>query len=366
MILNLVGLLFAGLVSIGMSDLRQPDLSPDCRSVVFCFRGDIWEAPVQGGAMRSLVPGNSIETSPHYSPDGRFLAFTSDRTGGGDVYVMDSEGGSSSRLTYHGGNDRVVGWSPGSDSVYFASSRLGADSWVYSVSVEGGTPVPLAAVHMRDMCTFPGGLILERGFTRWWRKHYNGSAASRLWAGSGSGWELLDDSPLDSRWPMYSVSEEEVYFTREDSSGHNALWSMDIGGTPRQRTFLDEGDVTFPSMSSSGDMIVFEYMGELRLFDLSSSEVSRIPVTASVDYAFPVEYGETVGYSTDCYHMDSSGSRIAVVGQGDIFAGRIVDDDIEDLAEIYSGPWRARDPVWSPDGEKLAFTLDTTQWSSWP
>ena len=79
--LNLTSLLFTGLVLTGISDLREPDLSPDCGTVVFCFRGDIWEASVQGGPMRNMVPGSSIETSPHYSPDGRMLAFTGDRVG---------------------------------------------------------------------------------------------------------------------------------------------------------------------------------------------------------------------------------------------------------------------------------------------
>ncbi|MCK5065733.1 MAG: PD40 domain-containing protein, partial [Candidatus Fermentibacteraceae bacterium] len=81
----IICILAFSLVSVGMSDLREPCPSPDGETVVFCFRGDIWEAPLTGGTMRCLVPGESIETSPCYSPDGQRLAFNSDRTGSGDV-----------------------------------------------------------------------------------------------------------------------------------------------------------------------------------------------------------------------------------------------------------------------------------------
>ncbi len=89
----LIKMLVIGLISMGMSDIREPSPSPEGTTVVFCFRGDLWEAPISGGIMRCLVPGESTVTSPCYSPDGRFIAFTSSRTGGGDVYIMDSSGG---------------------------------------------------------------------------------------------------------------------------------------------------------------------------------------------------------------------------------------------------------------------------------
>lgn len=346
------------LLSPGISDIREPAVSPEGSAIAFCFRGDLWEAPLTGGTMRCLVPGESTETSPSYSPDGVYLAYTSDRTGGGDVYVMDSSGGLSTRLTFHSGHDRVLCWNPTSDSVYFQSSREGGDSWVYSVPLSGGTPRPAARVTVENLCLIPEGMAIERGFTSWWRKHYAGSAARRIWTGSGTEWELLDDSDLDTRWPMYSPATGEMLFVREDPSGHSALWSVEAGSEPVQRTFMTDGDITFPGISSDGTVAVFEFDGGLRGIELPEYRTFPIPLEPGADLPFRLEYGESVGYSTDCFHLDSSFTQIALVGTGDIFAGTMDDGSIEDLVEVYSGPWRARDPVWSPDGRSLLFTME--------
>ncbi|MEN8208242.1 MAG: S41 family peptidase [Candidatus Fermentibacteria bacterium] len=354
----LIRMLVIGLISAGMSDVREPSVSPDGMEVVFCFRGDIWEAPVSGGTMRCLVPGESIETSPSYSPDGRFIAFTSSRSGGGDVYFMDASGGSSTRLTYHAASDRVLCWSADSKNVFFQSSREGGTSWVYSVPVTGGTPSPAARVETKNICLLPRGLAIERGYTSWWRKHYSGSASSRIWTGQGTDWELLDDSQLDSRWPMYSALIDEVLFIREDSDGHAALWSMQAGGEPLQRTFFTDGDITFPSINTTGRTVVFEFNGGLYSLSVPEWTATEIQLVPGADFSFPLEYGESVGYFTDCFDIDSSGTQVAVVGTGDLFAGTIEDGSIENIVQIYAGPWRARDPIWSPDCMTLVFSLE--------
>ncbi|MCK4807204.1 MAG: PD40 domain-containing protein, partial [Candidatus Aegiribacteria sp.] len=353
-----IKMLIIGLISIGMSDIREPCPSPDGKTAVFCFRGDIWEAPLSGGIMRCLVPGESTETSPCYSPDGRLIAFTSSRTGGGDVDVMDASGGISTRLTYHAGLDRVLCWSATSSSVYFQSSRDGGNSWVYSVPVTGGTPVPVARIETENICLLPEGMVIERGFTKWWRKHYCGSASRKIWTGSGTDWELLDASELDSRWPMYSTLIDEILFVREDSEGHAAIWSIQEGGEPLQRTFLTDGDITFPAISSNGRTVAFEFSGGLYCLNIPDWSITEVPLIPGTDFPFPLEYGESVGFSTDCFDIDSSGIQIAVVGAGDLFAGTLEDDNIEGIVQIYSGAWRARDPVWSPDGKALVFTLE--------
>ncbi|RKZ05440.1 hypothetical protein DRQ25_16120, partial [Candidatus Fermentibacteria bacterium] len=354
----LIKMLVIGLISTGMSDIREPSPSPDGTAVVFCFRGDIWEASVSGGTMRCLVPGESTETSPCYSPDGRFIAFTSSRTGGGDVYVMDARGGVSTRLTYHAGSDMVLCWSADSESVYFKSSREGGSSWVYSIRVTGGTPSPVARVETENICLLPDGMALERGFTSWWRKHYSGSASMKIWTGYGTDWELLDASELDSRWPMYSAHNNEILFIREDSDGHAALWSMQAGEEPQQRTFLTDGDITFPSINSTGGTVAFEFNGGLYSLNVPDWSVTEIQLIPASDFPFPLEYGESVGFATDCFDIDSSGTQIAMVGTGDLFAGTIEDGSIENIVQIYSGAWRARDPVWSPDGMTVVFSLE--------
>ena len=64
----------------------EPAISPDRREIAFASGGDIWTAPVAGGEARLLVAHAANDSHPIFSPDGRTVAFISDRTGGGDVY----------------------------------------------------------------------------------------------------------------------------------------------------------------------------------------------------------------------------------------------------------------------------------------
>lgn len=350
--------LLAALLSLAPSDLRDPFPSPSGETLVLGYRGDLWEAPTNGGRMRCIASGESLEYAPCWSPDGRLIAFTSDRSGGGDLYVMEAGGGESTRLTFHAWEDLAVCFSAGSDSVYFLSSREGGDSWVWSVAVTGGTPRPVARVSTVNACLHPDGLAIERGASPWWRRHYAGSASSDLWTGAGADWAEAASTDLDERWPLYSSATGELLFVMEDSTGASAFWSLAPGGAPVQRTFLENGDISFPGISADGRTVVFESDGGLLSMDVPGWTVRPIPLEADADFAFPVEYGDMVGYSSDFLAVDSAGSQIAVVAMGCLFAGVAGDGEIEEMVEVSAGPARAMDPVWSPDGTRLAFCLE--------
>ena len=126
----------------------EPGVSPDGATIAFVSGGDIWEVPSRGGDARLLVSHPATESRPLYSPDGKRLAFTSSRTGGGDVYVLTLATGDLARLTFDDAAELVTGWSP--DSASGSTSRRTATSCpamfdVYRVSAEGGTPMPVAA-----------------------------------------------------------------------------------------------------------------------------------------------------------------------------------------------------------------------------
>ena len=68
--------------------LSQPAMSPDGKEIAFVSGGDLWTVPATGGEAHLLVSDPAEEARPLYSPDGTKLAFTSTRTGAGDIYVL--------------------------------------------------------------------------------------------------------------------------------------------------------------------------------------------------------------------------------------------------------------------------------------
>jgi Tol biopolymer transport system component len=73
--------------------LTEPAIAPDRKEIAFVSGGDIWSVPAVGGAAQLLVSHPATESRPMYSPDGKRLAFVSNRTGAGDVYILNFETG---------------------------------------------------------------------------------------------------------------------------------------------------------------------------------------------------------------------------------------------------------------------------------
>src|SRR5882757_6263541 len=87
------------LTAQGTRLLRQPSLS--ATQLAFEYGGDIWVSDKNGGEARRITSTAATESDPHFSPDGHWLAFTSNRSGVGSVYVVPVEGGIPTRLTWY-------------------------------------------------------------------------------------------------------------------------------------------------------------------------------------------------------------------------------------------------------------------------
>lgn len=120
--------------------LRQPTVS--ATQIAFEYGGDLWIVDKAGGDARRLTSTPAVEADAQFSPDGRWLAFTSNRSGNRDVYVVAVVGGDPRRLTWHPGGDDARGWSPDGKLVLFSSNRNTAPvgfNRLWTVPVNGVT-----------------------------------------------------------------------------------------------------------------------------------------------------------------------------------------------------------------------------------
>src|SRR5215831_2157526 len=91
--------------------------------IAFTYLGDIWTADENGQNIQRLTVNKARDAYPRFSPDGKWIAFSSDRNGNLDVYIIPSTGGTAKQLTHHSADDIVLGWTPDSRSVLFSSNR---------------------------------------------------------------------------------------------------------------------------------------------------------------------------------------------------------------------------------------------------
>lgn len=117
------------------------DVSPDGSEIVFDLLGDLYSLPIAGGEAKALTSGIAWDMQPRFSPDGKWIAFTSDRGGGDNVWVIPRAGGEARQITKE--DFRLVNspvWSPDGNFIavrkHFTKHRsLGAgEIWLYHVS----------------------------------------------------------------------------------------------------------------------------------------------------------------------------------------------------------------------------------------
>ena len=151
--------------------LRYPAVSPDGQHIAFVYGGQLWRVPASGGEALPLTSAEFIASNPVWSPDSRSIAFSANRHGNADVFIMPAKGGEIRRLTTHSQADTPQAFTPDGKSVLFSSMRLG-DSKVafggilsgssiqlYSIPVTGGRErliIPTPALDTKPSSDGPG------------------------------------------------------------------------------------------------------------------------------------------------------------------------------------------------------------------
>src|SRR5512144_2623745 len=124
-------ILFAGLTILAATPnggstrlLRTPTVSAS--QIAFAYANNIWVVDRAGGSARRLTSFQGQTGNPHFSPDGKWIAFSGEYAGNTDVYVVPADGGEPKRLTWHPGADSVQGWTPDGSAIVFATARATA------------------------------------------------------------------------------------------------------------------------------------------------------------------------------------------------------------------------------------------------
>ncbi len=110
------------------------------------YGDDLWKVSREGGDAIRLTAGPGIKRGPHFSPDGKWIAFTGEYDGKLNVYVISADGGTPRRVTFHAGPDVSVAWTPDGKNILFTSPRdsfANNTSALFTVPVGGGFPTKL-------------------------------------------------------------------------------------------------------------------------------------------------------------------------------------------------------------------------------
>ncbi len=360
--------------------LRHPTYSKG--KVAFSYLGDIWTANENGADVERLTDNAARDQFPRFSPDGQWIAFSSNRDENYDVYVIAVSGGKPRQLTFHTADDSVVGWTPDGKKIVFASTRgtgvFPSVATLWEVPVDGGIETPVKTDWGVSASYSPDGK--KMAFTRhpapWSRKHYRGSYAADLWVEDLAANTFVKlgnpDYHGNMLWPMYA-NGGEIYFVSNELPNEkgiqfggpevmksvNNIWKISDkpGSKPVKVTNHGDGNLFFPTISADGKTIVYEDNFGIWKLDVASGKSSEIRIDVKTDGKENDTELVTLSNRAEAFHLSPSNKRAAVAVHGEIFT---IATDRGEPQRVSDTPWREQDPQWSPNGKWIAFVSDRT------
>ena len=342
--------------------VQYPDIHGD--QVVFTYEGDLWTGTVQGGPARRLTSHPGQEFAAHYSPDGKWIAFSGQYDGGTNVYLMPAEGGVPRRLTWRGACT-VQGWSPDGTRILFRAALNGncnPMTQMWSVDRQGHEPqaLPLGSTSFQAAYAPDGSRLLynPKGSEEYFWKRYKGGQHAELWLADlkAGSYRRVTSYAGKSAYPMWTAQGSALFLSDRGEGGISNLYTLDPANEETHAlTGFKDYDVQWPA--TDGHRVVFVQGGYLQVLELATGAARPLTLTAPSD---GWRYGPRTVNAKDTIQsirLAPGGQSLALEARGDVF---MLSTDATKAARNLTATSgiRERFPEISPDGKRVAYFSD--------
>ncbi len=337
-----------------------PTVSPDGNRVAFSWNGDLWIASTEGGPATRLTVHPARDHFPVFSPDGKYLAFLSQRTGADQVFLLSLKDFSIRQLTFHSEGVLQLAWFPDGEHLLILARRdhfwRHAERFFRISITERRAEQLLFDDYGQWGQVSPEGnrLLFVREGQRWWRKGYYGSRAGQIWLFDlrEHRFERLLVHPRGCSWPLWKPDGSGFYFVGAQDGTRN-LWEYDLESRQmRQLTHFQDDGVVFPSLSADGSTLVFRRLFDLYVFRPGREKQPRkLQLVAQGDWTQEPVIRRRLTRATQVA-FTSDALEVAFVAGGDIW---VMDTVLRQPRQLTRSPEEETQVVFSPDGKALYF-----------
>ena len=349
--------------------MRYCAISPDGTSIAFTYKGDIYTVPANGGKAAQITTNAAHDTHPVWSPDGKQIAFASDRMGSMDIFVVDKEGGIPKRLTTHSGNETPVAFKDADHLLFLANVMPSAEDaqfpsgqfqQVYEVSTTGGRPILFSSMPMEDISINQAGNALlyhdKKGYEDPWRKHHTSSITRDIWLCSLDGersYRKLTAFNGEDRTPVWASDGKSFYYLSEEKGSFNVFKRAVDGTNSTQLTHHTKHPVRFLTAANNGTLC-YGYDGEIYTMK-EGAEPQKVQISILTDKNDKDLIRQIRQNGATEIALSPDAKEVAFILRGDVYVTSV---EYKTTKQITNTPEQERDINFAPDGRSIVYASE--------
>ncbi len=347
--------------------LRASSISPDGKTIAFEYQGNLYTVDANGGEARQITSHPAYDGYPKFSPDGKWIAFTSERCGSMDVFIISPNGGKPKRLTTNSATETLQGWLDNAHVLYTSNllpsisdiSFPGNFQQVYCVDTDAHRPVMFSTLPMEDISVNSKGQLLyhnNKGYEDYWRKHHVSPICRDIYLTQVEGkrtYTKLNPDSCEHRTPIWAPDGSSYYYTSERGGTLNIYKTNIATNATAQLTNYRNYPVRYLTAANDGTLC-YSWDGELYTLH-EGQEPCKVAITLTTDDNERINQPRTLTQGASQLTTNKSEKEFAFIVKGEVY---VTNMDYTTTKRITNTIEEEASPSLSPDGRTLVYASE--------